>query len=58
MIKNASADPTFPKTLETALFADLRRLSVQGVNDSIHLAVRGIDGGLLAGLTGTTSYGW
>lgn len=58
MIKNATADPTFPKTLETALLADLRRLSVQGVNDTIHLAVHGADGGLLAGLTGTTSYGW
>jgi len=58
VIEVASADPSFSKELETALLADLRDLSVQGVNDSINLAARSPDGKLLAGLAATTSYGW
>ena len=58
MIVDASADPSFPKDLETALLADLRASSAQGTNSKVELAVRNVDGALLAGLSGSTSYGW
>ncbi|MCF2904985.1 GNAT family N-acetyltransferase [Octadecabacter sp. CECT 8868] len=58
MIEDASADPTFLKSLAAALSADLRGLSDQGVIDSINLVVSSPDGELIAGLAGTTSYGW
>lgn len=53
-----SAGPGVAKDIETALLTDLRHLAPQGRNDEISLSVALKDGTLVAGLSGSTSYGW
>lgn len=58
MPEDVSDDPTFELTLETELLANLRTENVQAVNSRICLAERDADGRIIAGLSGSTSYGW
>lgn len=58
MIEDASKDDGFVGALNAALSNDLRASSVQGVNNTINLAVRGSGGALISGLSAVTSYGW
>ena len=44
--------------LEDHLLRDLRLASPQGINKPIRLATHDAAGNLIAGLTGSTSYGW
>lgn len=44
--------------IETALLADLRQRAPQGRNEPVTLSVTGSDNSLVAGLVGSTSYGW
>jgi len=46
------------KDIEAALLADLRHRAPQGRNEAITLSVSDADGTLVAGLSGSTSYGW
>jgi len=52
------AEPAVAKDIETALLADLRKTATQGQNETITLSVNAADGRLVAGLVGSTSYGW
>ena len=44
--------------IEQRLLADIRASRPQGLNSSLSLALRDEKGGLIAGLSGSTSYGW
>ena len=57
-IEDASGDPRFSDVLESALLASLRPAAPQGVNSRVQLARRSDEGTLVAGLDGSTSYGW
>ena len=57
-IEDASGDSRFSDALECALLECLRAAAPQSVNSRVQLAVRGDEGALLAGLEGSTSYGW
>lgn len=52
------ATPSDSAAIEAALLADLRQRSPQGHNETIALAMKAPDGSLIAGLNGSTSYGW
>ena len=52
------ADSAVAKDIETALLADLRQGAPQGRNEMVALSVTATDGQLVAGLVGSTSYGW
>ena len=52
------AEPLVAIDIETALLADLQQSTPQGRNDTITLSVNATDGRLVAGLVGSTSYGW
>ena len=52
------AEPPVAKDIEAALLADLRQTAPQGRNETITLSVNAADGRLVAGLVGSTSYGW
>lgn len=52
------SDPLVAKKIETALLADLQQSAPQGRNETIALSVDSADGQLVAGLVGSTSYGW
>lgn len=58
LIQDATGDLAFAQTLETALLNDLQANTPQGVNSKVALSIRAGDGALIAGLSGTTSYGW
>lgn len=58
IIQDASGDLTFDRTLESPLLKDLQAAMPQGVNSKVALSVYSDDGALIAGLSGTTSYGW
>ena len=53
-----SADPLVAEDIETALLADLQQSASQGQNETIALSVNAANGQLVAGLVGSTSYGW
>ncbi|MGV3652150.1 MAG: GNAT family N-acetyltransferase [Devosia sp.] len=44
--------------IEQRLLADIRASRPQGLNSSLSLALRDETSGLIAGLSGSTSYGW
>jgi len=52
------AEPLVAIDIETALLADLQQGAPQGRNETITLSVDATDGQLVAGLVGSTSYGW
>jgi ribosomal protein S18 acetylase RimI-like enzyme len=52
------AEPLVAIDIETALLADLQQSAPQGWNETITLSVNATDGRLVAGLVGSTSYGW
>lgn len=52
------AEPDIATAIEMALLADLRQRAPQGRIESLTLSVTGSDNGLVAGLVGSTSYGW
>jgi len=52
------AEPLVAIDIETALLADLQQSAPQGRNETITLSVNATDGRLVAGLVGSTSYGW
>ena len=52
------AAPSAATEIETALLADLQQSAPQGRNEAITLTVNTTDGRLIAGLAGSTSYGW
>ena len=52
------AEPLVAIDIETALLADLQQSAPQGRNEMITLSVNATDGRLVAGLVGSTSYGW
>ena len=52
------AEPLVAIDIETALLADLQQGAPQGRNETITLSVNATDGQLVAGLVGSTSYGW
>ena len=51
-------EPLVAIDIETALLADLQQSAPQGRNETITLSVNATDGRLVAGLVGSTSYGW
>ena len=57
-ILDATQDTGFGAALEAALLKDLYAASEQGINSRVDLAINGPDDALVAGLWGTTSYGW
>jgi predicted N-acetyltransferase YhbS len=44
--------------IEAALLAELRQRAPQGRNEAVTLSISAADGTLVAGLSGSTSYGW
>ena len=52
------AEPLVAIDIESALLADLQQSAPQGRNETITLSVNATDGRLVAGLVGSTSYGW
>jgi ribosomal protein S18 acetylase RimI-like enzyme len=52
------AGPKVAAELETSLLSDLRQSLPQSRNEAITLSVISSDGSLVAGLAGSTSYGW
>jgi GNAT superfamily N-acetyltransferase len=52
------SEPLVAINIETALLADLQQSAPQGRNETITLCVNATDGRLVAGLVGSTSYGW
>lgn len=52
------AGPRVAAELETSLLLDLRQSMPQSRNEAITLSVIRSDGSLVAGLAGSTSYGW
>lgn len=56
--EDASDQDGFTRVLKQELLADLRINAPQGINSQINLARYSPDNDLIAGLSGTTSYGW
>ncbi len=58
MLTIQRAEQPVAKDIESALLADLQQSASQGRNDTMTLSVNATDGQLVAGLVGSTSYGW
>jgi len=57
-IVDVGSDPDFVEVLEMHLLNSLRADREQARNEPIRLAIHAANGGLVAGLSGRTSYGW
>ena len=57
-IEDASGTLSFSESLECELLESLGAAAPQSVNSRVQLTARGDEGMLLAGLDGSTSYGW
>lgn len=52
------AGPNVTREIEAALLADLRQRAPQGRNEAVILSVNAADSTCVAGLSGSTAYGW
>lgn len=52
------AGPTVARDIEAALLADLRQRAPQARNETVTVSITAAGDSLVAGLSGSTSYGW